>query len=292
MKEKSRIPQGASPTDLQTAKHNLAQLYHNPYYSWIPTGYPALDNLTGGLVRGGLTVIGTRPAMGGTSFALNLASRLSRQMEGSIAIISPAHTNAEITIRLMQIGMDMDAGCLLDGSLSPAETANRCSDFFLSQKCNTKIFSVTQLTLDDIEWFCENIPDLCLVIVDSPECIQEPMLFYGDNVQLPTRVPMVKVIPELKNLARLFDVPVVCTVYMPRSMERRKNKRPRLEDLERVGVLPELADVALFLYRNDYYYFESDDPAECIVAKTCYGHTGTVLFRWDRNSGRFEEYES
>ena len=68
------------------AKQILERMRHDRSY---PCGYEDLDNLCGGLVRNGVTLIAARPAMGKTSLALNIVSRLSRQQDGTILIFSP-----------------------------------------------------------------------------------------------------------------------------------------------------------------------------------------------------------
>ena len=125
-------------TDLQEAQRLLEWLR-----SYTSSGYKDLDALSGGLVRGGVTLIGSRPAMGSTSLVLNIVNRLSKQQSGNILIFSPAHYTREVAVRLLNIEMDLEAGRLLDGSLSTEEVAKRCGDFFLSRKSNIKIDSST-----------------------------------------------------------------------------------------------------------------------------------------------------
>ena len=84
----------------------------------------------------------------------------------------------------------------------------------------------------------------------------------------------------LKALAQDLNVPVIATVHLHRRLEHRKNMRPRLGDLKWVGLPEEVADQIIFLYRDAYYNWESDDTAECIVAKNTLGNTGTAFLRW------------
>ena len=73
------------------------------------------------------------------------------------------------------------------------------------------------------------------------------------------------------------------------SLEKRKNKRPRLTDLQKVGIPEDGADQIIFLYRDRYYDYEGEDGAEWIVAKSPQGKTGTVYLNWDYETGNFYE---
>ena len=243
----------------------------------ISTGYRALDDVMGGLLPGGVTLIAARPAMGGFGLVLNMVSRLSRQLSGNILIISPRFGPNGVTIRLLNIGMELEAGKMLDGSLSAAEMADKCAQFFNSQKSYIKVEMITYPGMESIRWHCDRIPDLKLLVIDGMERIEERL----DTAS--------GVLRQLKELACELDVPVVCTTKLHRSLERRKNKRPRLTDLKKINISAELVDQVIFMYRDRYYDPEGDDSAECIVAKSSLGETGTVMLMFDDDTGSFRE---
>lgn len=256
----------------------------------FPSGYKDWDDLSGGLVRDGVTLIAARPAMGKTSFALNIVSRLSNRLGGTILIFSPNLRSGEITIRLLSIGTGLAAGELLDGSRSPEDLTDKCAEFFQSQKCNIQIKTLTAPSLENIWWFSFRVPDLRLLVVNNierickPENECNPDIPWDENYE-----PKDKVLNYLKLFAKELHVPILCTTHLHRSLERRKNKRPRLDDLKKIDIPAELVDQIIFLYRDRYYDPEGEEDAEWIVAKVAQGNLGTVRLDWDDSTQRFTE---
>lgn len=269
-------------------RQQLKQMQDNPTLRTYTSGYPQWDKLTGGLVRGGVTLIGGRPGMGRTTLALNIVSRLSKKTEGSILYFSPQTSNNEICANLMQIGMGISPRNFFDGAMTPRDMARLCEAFMLSQKCDIHAIDLTELTLSDLQGICCHFPGVELIVVDDPEAIKEPY-FPWTPTPIPNPEPMANVIATLRTIAQELDVPVICTAHMHRSLESRRNKRPNLKDLQKIGLKECLVDQVVFLYRNRYYHFESDNTAECIIAKTFYGTTGAFLLEWDPDSRTFLE---
>jgi len=84
----------------------------------LPTSIPALDKLLGGLRRGKLYIVGGRPGMGKTSFALGCA--LAAAMTGAVVgFVSREMSGAELWDRLVSIltginGLDIRDGIIED----------------------------------------------------------------------------------------------------------------------------------------------------------------------------------
>lgn len=275
---------------MEEIQKQLKQLYNNHAICCAPTGYSDWNRLTGGLVQGGLTLIGGRPAMGTTSLALNLAQRVSRKRGGTILFFSPDLREQDVCARLLQVGLGMSIGRLFDGSLHPEKAAEKCSALFASARGNIQAHCMYNLNMAYIYDLCFSLPDLQMVIVDSPENMKMPAdrhYWYAQNMDL--REPMDQVMHGLQDLAMLCDVPVVCTARLHRSIEQRKDKRPKLQDLAKINVPETAVDQVVFLYRDSYYSLERDNTAQCIVAKTPYGQTGTFSLQWHPETGEFVE---
>ena len=274
-------------TGLQEVKDLLSQMRQTRYTS---SGYQTLDILTGGFIRGGVTLIASRPAVGKSSLVLNMVSRLSRQMTGSILVFSPRFQEAEVVIRLLRIGTGLASRRFFDRCLPTEEIAKNCTDLFNAQLSSIQINSSTFPNLEQIRQCCKYTPDLRLLVVDSIECISEPFVSWkGPHGMEANYEPKDRSLGFLKRLALDLDIPVICTTCLHRSLERRKNKRPKLSDLTKTDVSAHLLDQILFLYRDRYYDPYGKDGAELIVAKNNNGATGVVELDWDCETCRFDE---
>jgi replicative DNA helicase len=267
-------------TDLQEAKALIEQ-----NAGFTSSGYESLDILTGGLIQGGVTLIAARPAMGRFSLALNMVSRLSRQISGTILIFSPRFREAEVVMRLLQIGTGLQSCKFLDKNLTSEELMKQCSGFFRSQISNIKVVALTILSLEEILWECNRIANLQLLVVDSVECIRDPL--HGQGAFEAKE----KSLHLLKKLALDLDIPVVCTTGLHRGLERRKDKRPKLSDLTKIAVPEHLVDQVIFPYRYLYYDVFGKEGTELIVSKNNCGATGVIELHWDYETCRFDEIE-
>ena len=274
-------------TDLQKFKDQLSQMRQTRYTS---SGYQTLDTLTGGFVRGGVTLIASRPAMGKSSLVLNMVSRLSRQMTGSILLFSPRFQEAEVVMRLLRIGTGLVSRRFFDKHLPTEDIAKNCTDLFNAQLSSIQINPSNFPDLEQIRRYCKCTPNLQLLVVDSIERIVEPIESCKDTSRWEESYePKDKSLSFLKKLAQDLDIPVVCTTSLHRGLERRKNKRPKLSDLMKTGVSAHLIDQIIFPYRDRYYDPYGEDGAELIVAKNKYGPTGVVQLDWDYETCRFDE---
>lgn len=272
--------------DFEETKQLIEQMRHDRGY---PSGYKDLDKLCGGLVKDGVTLIAARPAMGKTSLAMNIVSRLSVEQGGTILIFSPQMRSDEITIRLLSIAMDLEPENFLNNKVPPAAIATKFLDFYEAKESSIKIDLDSFVSLDDIWDRCCRIPDLRLVVIDPVNAVCKPIDFPAESAKWDEKEDIALVFQSLHKLAKNLRVPVICLTHLHRSLERRKNKRPHLGDLKKIGIPTEAVDQVIFLYRDRYYDWEGEDGAELIVAKVVQGDVGTVHLDWDYATRRFTE---
>ena len=265
--------------DLKEVKQLLDQIRQDRGFS---TGYEELDQQCGGLVRNGVTLLAGRPGMGKTSLALNMVARLSRQEEGTILIFAPGSWPNEMISRLLSIVMAVPPHKLLDDSFPSFVVADMFAEYYRAKKSNIKVDYNSFLTLGHIMDKCYSIPDLWMVVIAPVNGICDAVEW--DKPEEPEAVYKI-----LQKMAKDLNVPVLCTLQLHRSLEKRKNKRPRLGDLKKVGISEDMADQIFFLYRDRYYEYQGEEGAELIIAKVAQGEAGTIYLDWDYETGCFSE---
>lgn len=272
--------------DFDEAKQILEQMRRDRGY---PSGYEDLDRLCGGLVKDGVTLIAARPAMGKTSLALNIVSRLSTQQDGTILIFSPNVWSDEIAMHLLSISTGLSPTNFLDDQVPSSQVAEKLLDFYRAKESRIKIDVNSFATLDHIWEHCCNIPDLRLVVIDPVDAICKPANLADKSARWDEPEDPAVLFQSLQQLAQHWKVPVLCTAHLHRSLERRQNKRPHLGDLKKIGISKEMLDQIIFLYRDRYYDPEGTAGAELIVARVAQGDVGTIRLDWDYDTRRFTE---
>ncbi|WP_153722974.1 replicative DNA helicase [Sporosarcina cascadiensis] len=98
---------------------------------------------------------------------------------------------------------------------------------------------------------------------------------------------------DLKNMAKEFNCPVVVLSQLSRAVEQRQDKRPLMSDLRDSGNIEQDADVAAFLYRDDYYHKRSTptDELEIEITKHRNGPTGRVTVTYIKETGELCDIE-
>lgn len=232
----------------------------------LETGFSNLDRLTKGWKKGEITIVGARPSVGKTAFALNILYQVARR--GTPVIFFSLEMKAEsIAMRLLSLTANLSTDEINSFEYQPGSKANHvivtASNPEESSRANNLQRGLQELSslpfyiddspgskIQDIVSKCKKvknlIPNVGLIAIDYLGLITGEK---ADNRQ----AEVASISRQLKSLARQIDVPLVVLSQLSRDPEKRENHKPMISDLRDSGAIEQDADLILMLYRKDYY---------------------------------------
>ena len=258
----------------------------------LSTGLVDLDKTILGLNRGDLILIASRPGMGKTSIALNIALHVAKTSEKAVAVFSLEMSREQLAIRLLASEALVDSQKLLTGRIGKDEWRRIVTAASVISSTSMCIDDNPTLSVADMNAQCRRIDNLGLVVIDYLQLMQSAGS--GHSWSNESRTQAVSDISRmLKIMAKELNVPVICLSQLSRANESRQNKRPMLSDLRESGAIEQDADIVIGLYRDGYYNKESATPnlAEAIVLKNRHGDTGTIELMWLPEYTTYSSYE-
>jgi len=243
----------------------------------VPTGFYSLDSLLTGLHGGELILVGARPSMGKTSFAINMAAHAARKGK-KVAIFSLEMPREQIAMRMLCGDARINMQSVRKGMLRDEEWVRLAKTLAPLAKCEMYIDDTSGLTPGQLRSRCRRMMmdhGLDLIVVDYLQLM-------GSDTRAESRqVEVSQISRSLKAIAQELKVPLVACAQLSRANEKRGagSLRPMLSDLRDSGSIEQDADVVMFLHREAYYKREEGTPdniAEVIVAKQRNGPLGTV----------------
>lgn len=273
-----------SPTDMLRRFMDYVVKAGENRDNFAPTGFPKLDGiLGGGLIRGGLYILGARPSVGKSTFALNLADN----MAGNSLLVSLEMSPEQLTAKRVSRLTGYASSKLLSGQLPDKAWEAVAMATTVIDQSGVYFNSRYDLTVQEIHLLAQSVPELRCVFLDYLGLIR-PASRNGSAYEQVSQISR-----ELKRMAISLNVPVVCLCQLSRKIEERKERKPVLSDLRDSGAIEQDADGVLFLYREDYYTGTSADglPSDVTltVAKNRHGKTGEDSFRFWLESSTFQE---
>ena len=247
----------------------------------LSTGLRDLDTKINGLNKSDLLLIAARPAMGKTSFALNIGLNVAKKYKKTVAFFSLEMSREQLVMRLLSGESFVDSQKLATGKLSDDEWAKLCMASAALSQTDIRVDDNPSATVAEMNAKCRRLDNLGLVLIDYLQLMTSAGT--GQTSNNANRVQVVSDISRaLKIMAKELNVPVICLSQLSRANESRTDKRPMLSDLRESGAIEQDADEVIFIYRDDYYNPNSEEKnvAEIIVAKNRHGETGTVKVQW------------
>ena len=278
------------------AEYDRLDLLNSPdadKYRGVPTGIKELDDTITGLNRSDFILLGARPGMGKTSFALNIARHAAVKAGKRVAFFSLEMSKEQLASRLLSTEAMVEGTKLRTGRLSDDEWARLIEAGDVLSKTQLYFDDNPAVTVPEIKAKLRRLRDVDLVVIDYLQ------LMTAAN-RIDNRVQEISQITRsLKIMAKELDIPVLTLSQLARDSEKRTNHRPVLSDLRDSGSIEQDADIVLFLYREEYYQDSETPPddgadrnqSECIVAKNRHGETKTVPLHWQGEYMRFTAQE-
>lgn len=257
----------------------------------IPTGFVELDRMTAGFQRNDLIIVGARPSVGKTAFALNIAQNVATKTDENVAIFSLEMGAEQLVMRMLCAEGNIDAQRLRTGSLTDEDWGKLTMAMGSLSNAGIFIDDTPGVRISDIRSKCRRLKQehgLGMILIDYLQLILGSGRA-GENRQQ----EISEISRSLKGLARELQVPVIALSQLSRGVEQRQDKRPMMSDIRESGSIEQDADIVAFLYRDDYYDKESENKniIEIIIAKQRNGPVGTVSLAFAKEYNKFVNLE-
>ena len=262
--------------------NNLHELSTDPDAAHgTPTGFSGLDRVLVGMGNSDLILVGARPGMGKTSFALNIATNVAQSTKKKVCVFSLEMSAEQLVSRILSSEALVDSHELRSGKLSSDSWEKIADASSRLASCDILIDDTSGIAATEMKAKLRRVDNLGLVIIDYLQLMQS-------DRRIDNRVQEVAEISRaLKIMAKELSVPIICCAQLSRGPESRTDKKPMLSDLRDSGAIEQDADVVMFLYRNEHYKTDgvpgennAANIAEVIIAKNRHGSTGTVKMGW------------
>ena len=253
----------------------------------LPTGFIDLDYRMSGLQPSDLILIAARPSMGKTAFVLNITDYIAVRRQKTCLIFSLEMSKEQLVNRMLSMESNVDSQKLRTGTLTDADWDAVVEGIGTIGSSKLVIDDTPGISIMELRSKCRKVKlehGLDLVMIDYLQLMSGSGK-NGDNRQQ----EISEISRSLKAIARELSVPVIALSQLSRACETRTDHRPMLSDLRESGAIEQDADVVMFLYRDDYYSKDTDNPntAEVIIAKQRNGPIGTVYLGWKPELTRF-----
>ena len=260
----------------------------------LPTGFKDLDNILAGLQKSDLVILASRPTLGKSSLALNMAANVAINQNVPVGFFSLEMSKDQIVDRLISSLSEVDLWRIRTGRLSSEGEEN---DFTKIRQA-LDVLSRAPVYIDDVA--ASNVlqikamsrrlqaeKGLGLVIIDYLQLV-EPLNPLASPVQQVSENSR-----ALKAMAKELNIPVLVISQLSRAVEQRSPQIPRLADLRQSGTIEQDADVVLFIYREDRYNQDTARKgiADIIISKHRNGPVGQVELYFDERTTTFKNLE-
>ena len=256
----------------------------------LTTGFMDLDDKLGGLKGEQLIIVAGRPAMGKTTFAMNIAEAVLTSSDKSVLLFSMEMSAQDIMMRMTSSLGLFPFSLIRSGKLDDGDWPKLTLAFEKVEKLSLSIVDKPALTPEQVRHkarkFKRENPNLGLIVIDYLQLMQSPA-FQTQNRNLEISY----ISGQLKALAKELNVPVIALSQLNRAVEERAIKKPMMRDLRDSGSIEQDADVIMFVYREEVYKTDDLDvkgQADIIIGKHRNGEIGEVPLTFRGEVCRFD----
>lgn len=264
---------------LETSFERIDELHKNKdKMRGVPTGFSALDNILSGLQNSDLIIVAGRPAMGKSSFALNIAQHVASKEGIPVAIFSLEMSKDQLGDRMLSSEAGVDSWKLRTGNLRDEDFPKIGEAMAVLSEAPIYLDDTASINVLEMKTKARRMQaehGLGLIVIDYLQ------LMNGRGQE--NRVQEISEISRaLKGLARELDIPVIALSQLSRALESRPSKIPQLQDLRESGSIEQDADVVIMIYREEYYDPDTERKsiADILVRKHRNGPVGSVELYW------------
>ena len=246
----------------------------------VPTGFIDLDSMLTGLHPGELIIVGARPAMGKTSFAMNIAEHAAVNKGKTTAVFTLEMPREQIALRMLCSDARVDMQRVRKGTLHDDDWIRLAKSLGPLSAAPMYIDDTAAISPTQLRSRCRRLMmdtgGLDLVVIDYLGLMRSDGKAESRNMEVS------EISRQLKAIALELKIPIIACAQLSRANKDRIDKRPVLSDLRDSGSIEQDADVVMFLHREEYYNKETEDKniGEVIVSKQRSGPLGTVRLAW------------
>jgi replicative DNA helicase len=240
----------------------------------IPFGYKPLDDLTGGMTKGEITVVAGRPGHFKSTMTINIVSNLLNRGQ-KVLVFNREMSNVEMMKKLIIIESQtlsyhtMRMGDFNDADKKELELAKN----IITEKYQNLIMYDDVFDIDRaMREIRKHRPD---VVVDDYIGLID-VIGVEDN-----RLRIDNIMKQYKRAAKTYGLAAILVSQLNRACEDRSNKRPILRDLRDSGSIEQDAEMILFMYYDWRYNYQDsmvgEHGIEVVLGKNRYGKTGSKV---------------
>jgi len=255
----------------------------------ISSGFTDLDKKTKGFKGGELIIVAARPAMGKTTFAMNLVEEAILNQDKAVIVFSLEMPAEQLLNRSFASLGRIDLGRVITGKLSDEDYPKLVKSVNLLKDKKLFIDDTAGLSPSEMRSRARRLVrehgDVGMIMIDYLQLMSIKGFTEGRTNEIS------EISRSLKALAKEFDCPVIALSQLNRSLEQRPNKRPISSDLRESGAIEQDADLIMFIYRDEVYNEDSPDKGtgEIIIGKQRNGEIGTVRLSFQGQYSKFSD---